>query len=171
MQEPATSISHYHSPLGLIAITAGKDAIYSVLFIGKDPVQTGAATQAAETSPVESALALECRRQLEEYFAGKRKSFDLPLHFSGSSFQNRVWYQLQQIPFGSTISYLQLAKNLGDVKSIRAAGSANGKNLFAVIVPCHRVVGSNSDLVGYAGGLWRKRWLLQHESNQHAIAF
>ncbi|WP_291911572.1 methylated-DNA--[protein]-cysteine S-methyltransferase [Chitinophaga sp. CB10] len=108
-------------------------------------------------------LLLECAQQLFEYFAGDRKSFDLPLSQPGSEFQHRVWDQLLKIPYGQTITYLQLAKRINNVKSIRAVGTTNGKNAIAIIVPCHRVVGANGVLTGYAGGLWRKRWLLDHE--------
>jgi len=93
----------------------------------------------------------------------KRKNFNIPIHQPGTDFQQRVWGELLQIPFGKTISYLELASNLGDAKAIRAVAAANGKNKIAIIVPCHRVIGSDKTLVGYSGGLWRKKWLLQYE--------
>ncbi|WP_459210405.1 methylated-DNA--[protein]-cysteine S-methyltransferase [Aquimarina rhabdastrellae] len=102
--------------------------------------------------------------QLEEYFEGKRVDFDLKLNPQGTEFQKKVWEQLLTIPYGKTNSYLDIAKQLGDVKSIRAAASANGKNPLWIIVPCHRVIGSDGSLTGYAGGLWRKKWLLDHEN-------
>jgi len=102
--------------------------------------------------------------QFQEYFAGERKTFDLKLNPEGTSFQQRVWKALQEIPFGKTVSYLELSKTLGDVKAIRAVAAANGKNPLWIVVPCHRVIGSNGDLIGYAGGLHRKKWLLEHES-------
>jgi methylated-DNA-[protein]-cysteine S-methyltransferase len=105
--------------------------------------------------------------QLDEYFEGKRKDFDLPLGQAGSAFQMNVWDHLTKIPYGKTISYLQLSKQIGDVKAIRAIAAANGKNNLAIVVPCHRVIGSNATLVGYAGGLWRKKWLLEHELKVH----
>jgi methylated-DNA-[protein]-cysteine S-methyltransferase len=105
-----------------------------------------------------------CLEQLMEYFQGLRRSFDLPVHQSGTEFQQRVWGELIGIPYGRTISYMELAKRLGDPKAIRAAASTNGKNQMAIVVPCHRVIGSNNDLVGYGGGLWRKKWLLDHEN-------
>ncbi|SHL12223.1 methylated-DNA-[protein]-cysteine S-methyltransferase [Chitinophaga jiangningensis] len=108
-------------------------------------------------------LLLECAQQLFEYFAGDRREFDLPISQHGSTFQHTVWNQLVKIPYGHTITYLQLAKRINNVKSIRAVGTTNGKNALAIIVPCHRVVGANGVLTGYAGGLWRKRWLLDHE--------
>lgn len=105
----------------------------------------------------------ETVQQLTEYFEGKRTEFDLKLNPQGTDFQKRVWEELQKIPYGKSISYLDLAKRLGDAKSIRAAASANGKNPLWIVVPCHRVIGSDGSLTGYAGGLWRKKWLLEHE--------
>lgn len=102
--------------------------------------------------------------QLKEYFEGKRQSFDLNLDPEGTEFQKKVWEALREIPYGKTLSYLELAKKLGDPKAIRAVASANGRNPLWVVVPCHRVIGSKGDLVGYAGGLHRKQWLLRHES-------
>ena len=102
--------------------------------------------------------------QFQEYFEGKRQNFTLKLNPEGTDFQKKVWNKLQSIPFGKTISYLELSKQLGDVKAIRAVAAANGKNPLWIVVPCHRVIGSNGDLVGYAGGLPRKKWLLEHES-------
>lgn len=110
----------------------------------------------------------KCAVQLNEYFEGKRKDFDLPLNQPGSPFQQNVWSHLLKIPYGKTISYLQLAKQIGDVKAIRAIAATNGKNNIAIIVPCHRVIGSDATLVGYAGGLWRKKWLLEHEAKVHS---
>ena len=107
---------------------------------------------------------LDCVIQLKEYFNETRKNFDLKLNVEGTVFQKKVWKTLETIPFGKTISYLQLSKQLGDVKAIRAAASANGKNPLWIIVPCHRVIGSDGSLTGYAGGLHRKQWLLNHES-------
>ena len=102
--------------------------------------------------------------QFTEYFEGKRQIFDLKLNPQGTDFQKRVWDALLKIPFGKTTSYLDLSKTLGDVKAIRAVAAANGKNPLWIIVPCHRVIGSNGDLIGYAGGLHRKKWLLDHEN-------
>ena len=107
-------------------------------------------------------------QQLEEYFNGQRKTFDLPLLQKGTDFQAKVWAMLYEIPYGKIISYTQLTKQYGDLKAIRAVAAANGKNKLAIIVPCHRVIGSNNSLTGYAGGLWRKQWLLQHEAKHHA---
>ena len=102
--------------------------------------------------------------QFKEYFEGTRTQFDLLLNPFGTDFQKKVWNALLEIPYGKTISYLELSKRLGDVKAIRAVAAANGKNPLWIVVPCHRVIGSNGDLVGYAGGLHRKKWLLEHES-------
>lgn len=102
--------------------------------------------------------------QFQEYFNGKRTSFDIVLNPQGTDFQKRVWNALVKIPYGKTVSYLELSKTLGDVKAIRAVAAANGKNPLWIVVPCHRVIGSNGDLTGYASGLHRKKWLLEHES-------
>lgn len=102
--------------------------------------------------------------QIREYFEGTRQTFDLELNPEGTDFQKKVWRALSEIPFGKTTSYLQLSKNLGDAKAIRAVASANGRNPLWIIVPCHRVIGSDGSLTGYAGGLHRKQWLLEHES-------
>ena len=106
----------------------------------------------------------DCVIQLNEYFAGDRTLFDLKLNPEGTTFQKQVWNALQTIPYGKTLSYLELSKQLGDVKAIRAVANANGKNTLWIIVPCHRVIGSDGSLTGYAGGLHRKQWLLEHES-------
>jgi methylated-DNA-[protein]-cysteine S-methyltransferase len=151
--------TYFQSPLGTIEITGSHGVIFSVSFLDeqqKTPVKTPASLK-------------ECVKQLEEYFSGKRKKFELQLQPNGTPFQRHVWDELLKIPFGKTISYLQLAHQLGDEKSIRAAASANGKNPIGIIIPCHRVIGTNSDLVGYAGGLWRKQWLLDHESGQQSL--
>lgn len=102
--------------------------------------------------------------ELQEYFDGKRDVFTFAMNPSGTEFQKSVWKELLQIPFGKTVSYLDLSKKLGDVKAIRAVASANGKNPLWIAVPCHRVIGSDGSLTGYAGGLWRKKWLLEHEA-------
>ena len=107
---------------------------------------------------------INCIEQLIQYFNGERRVFDFPLNQEGTEFQKRVWNELLGIPYGKTISYLELSRRLGDPKAIRAAASANGKNSISIVVPCHRVIGSKNDLVGYAGGLKRKKWLLDLES-------
>ena len=109
--------------------------------------------------------------QLKDYFSGIRTDFNFKLNPKGTDFQQKVWQELGNIPFGKTISYLDLAKKLGDPKVIRAAASANGKNPLWIVVPCHRVIGTDGSLTGYAGGLWRKKWLLEHENptNQQSL--
>ncbi len=143
--------TYFHSPIGIIEISASDDGITSVLF-----------TESEDTSSPNSLTELAVN-QLQEYFSVSRKVFDLPLAPHGTDFQKRVWGELQTIPFGKTTSYLAMAKQLGDEKVIRAAASANGKNPIAIIIPCHRVIGTDGSLTGYAGGLWRKEWLLKHE--------
>ena len=111
-----------------------------------------------------SPIIKKCIKQPDQYFAGKRKNFDLRLTFSGSAFQRQVWNELMNIPYGKHISYMTLSKKIENVKAIRAVGTANGSNKICIVVPCHRVIGSNGDLVGYGGDLWRKKWLLDHEA-------
>nr|WP_252187792.1 methylated-DNA--[protein]-cysteine S-methyltransferase [Anaeromonas frigoriresistens] len=105
----------------------------------------------------------EAKKQLRDYFDGKRKAFDLPLKINGTEFQNKVWVELTKIPYGETQSYKDIAIWIGNKNASRAIGNANNKNKIAIIIPCHRVVGSNGKLIGYEGGLWRKKWLLEHE--------
>jgi methylated-DNA-[protein]-cysteine S-methyltransferase len=109
--------------------------------------------------------------QLNEYFEGRRSNFTFKLNPFGTEFQKKVWQALLEIPFGKTMSYLELSKKLGDVKAIRAVASANGKNPLWIVIPCHRVIGTDGSLTGYACGLWRKKWLLEHESpsNQESL--
>ena len=107
---------------------------------------------------------IEVVKELNEYFEGKRTEFSFQLNPKGTDFQKRVWKALLTIPHGKTISYLDLSKQLGDVKAIRAVASANGKNPLWIVIPCHRVIGIDGSLTGYAGGLWRKKWLLDHEN-------
>ena len=148
--------TYYHSPIGLLRITGTEHFISEVSFL--DTVQKHA-THQRQLPP----LLIHCLEQLIQYFNGQRRQFDLPLNQPGTAFQQEVWNLLTQIPFGKTISYLELARRTGDTKATRAVANANGKNHIAIIVPCHRVIGANQDLVGYAGGLWRKKWLLEHE--------
>lgn len=145
--------SYYQSPIGLIEIKSIDEKICSVLFTETE----------SEPSYHNSLINAECIKQLKEYFVGTRSVFDLPIIQDGTLFQKQVWNSLLTIPYGTTISYGQLAKQIGDVKSVRAVGTTNGKNKIAIIVPCHRVIGSDGSLTGYAGELWRKEWLLKHE--------
>lgn len=154
MSDPITT--YYHSPLGVLRISGNEQYISEIHFFDKTEVHE---PRHRHLPPV----MVHCIEQLIQYFNGALRQFDLPIHQEGTAFQQDVWNQLMTIPFGKTISYLDLARQLGDPKAIRAAASANGKNQIAIIVPCHRVIGSNRSLVGYAGGLWRKKWLLEHE--------
>ena len=141
-----------NSPVGIIEICGSERGIRSILFI-----ESG-----TETSEVPDCLA-KCVNQLREYFSGTRKHFDLTLDPRGTDFQLKVWEKLCQIPFGTTISYLDLARLTGSESNTRAVGNANGKNKINIVVPCHRVIGSNGKLTGYGGGLWRKEILLKLE--------
>lgn len=152
----STFISYLQTPIGELEIIADENSVLSVTFND---------VKSEKTNVNENEISIKCKQQLQEYFNESRKIFELTLNFNGTDFQNKVWTELQNISIGKTISYLQLAKNLGDAKCIRAAASANGKNPFAIIVPCHRVIGKDGSLTGYAGGLWRKQWLLEHENN------
>ncbi|MBI5729667.1 MAG: methylated-DNA--[protein]-cysteine S-methyltransferase [Ignavibacteriales bacterium] len=105
----------------------------------------------------------KCVEQLDEYFKGERKIFDLRLEPERTGFQKRVWDELLKIPYGETRSYMEITKLLGDPKAIRAVANANGQNKISIIIPCHRVIGSDGSLTGYGGGLWRKKWFLDHE--------
>jgi len=149
--------AYYHSPVGLLKLQCSDKFIKSVSFSEAE----------GEMDNDDHKLLQGCMKQLDEYFAGKRKIFTLSLNQDGTEFQTRIWALLYQIPYGKTISYHQLAKQYGDLKAIRAVASANGKNNLAIIVPCHRVIGSDQSLVGYGGGLWRKKWLLDHEAKHH----
>ncbi len=163
MQATELYYSYYESPVGLLKIGATEQYIAELSFV--DNTQ-----QMAHGEPGVCDIIHTCTEQLIEFFKGRRKQFDLPIHQEGTEFQKRVWNKLLDIPFGKTISYLDLAKKLGDPKVIRAAATTNGKNKIAIIVPCHRVIGTDKSLVGFSGGLWRKKWLLQHEFRlQHGI--
>ena len=151
----AEDVAYYQSPLGIILLKANKEAITVVSFQDAEPVSIIFSN---------SSLLQNAVQQLDEYFRGARSCFELPLAPAGTDFQQSVWKELVQLSFGTTITYLQLAKRLGNVKSIRAAASANGKNPLAIIIPCHRVIGADGKLTGYAGGLHRKQWLLEHEA-------
>jgi methylated-DNA-[protein]-cysteine S-methyltransferase len=146
--------TYYQSPLGWIEIQASHDAIRSVVFCNE--------RKNGESNDLE--ILTECVRQLDEYFNGQRTVFDLPVKQEGTRFRQSVWNALTDIPFGKTVSYGDVAKMLNHPKSVRAVGAANGKNKVWLIVPCHRVIGANGSLTGYAGGVERKKWLLDHEA-------
>ena len=141
------------TPLGMTTIKGDENGI-AIISIA----------DGGEISKVIPSVLQEAVAQLQDYFDGQRTHFDLTLNLAGTEFQQKVWKGLCEIPFGKTMSYLELAKQLGDVKAIRAVASANGKNPLWIVVPCHRVIGTDGSLTGYAGGLWRKKWLLEHEN-------
>ncbi len=149
----------FKSPIGRILVTSENEAICEVSFIEENRT-----IAEKVTTQVDVAVEVECVQQLSAYFFQKRKEFSFPFAQSGTDFQQRVWNELENIPYGHTISYLQLSQRLGNIKAIRAAASANGKNNLAIIIPCHRVIGTNGSLTGYASGIWRKKWLLEHEA-------
>lgn len=154
------------SPTGRLLLAADEGGLRMVSFAdGRTPAH-------AEASWKKGGVALrEPVRQLRAFFAGDLQRFDLPLAPEGTEFQRRVWHELQQIPYGETISYGELARRVGNPAASRAVGLANGSNPIAIIIPCHRVIGSNGKLTGYGGGLENKRWLLDFERNQLRLAF
>jgi len=142
------------SPLGITKIVGDENGIIAVSILNSEENISDIIPEALQ----------DCVHQLQDYFEGSRKKFSLKLNPQGTGFQNRVWKELATIPYGKTISYLELSRQLGDIKAIRAVANANGKNQLWIIIPCHRVIGSDGSLTGYAGGLHRKQWLLEHES-------
>lgn len=146
------------TPVGNISIEASSEAIRAVLFVKNADMEAIPVSKKSDHPLIQ-----QCIDQLNEYFEGSRKTFNIPLQQEGTPFQQKVWAQLLNIGYGKTISYLTLSKQIGDTKAIRAVGTTNGKNQIAIIVPCHRVIGSDGSLTGYAGELWRKKWLLDHE--------
>lgn len=145
--------SFFISPVGLIKIVADDEFILQIKYLG---------TEAPEES-VDNKLTLECKQQLREYFAGKRKEFCLPLCFRGTDFQNRVWASLQNISYGIVKNYQDIAISINNKKAVRAVGGAIHNNPYFIVIPCHRVIGKNGDLVGFACGLDVKSYLLNFE--------
>lgn len=154
---------YYQSPVGLLTININDGMINEIIFTDSEN-EIKAGENKDDPDEKSKSVIKKCQLQFDEYFSGKRFHFDLPVHQVGTPFQERVWNELVKIPFGKTISYLQLSQRIGNVKSIRAVGTANGRNNLSIVVPCHRVIGSDGSLTGYAGGLWRKQWLLEHEN-------
>lgn len=150
-------VSKYLSEIGPMEIQGTEKAIESLLF--KDPVSLS-------TEPVPPLFG-ELKIQLDEYFSGNRRRFDLPLSASGTDFQKKVWKELLRVPFGRTLSYKELAARLGDIRSVRAVAAAVGRNPMMILIPCHRIIGSDGSLTGYAGGLDRKQFLLELEQGIH----
>ena len=148
---------NFESPLGILIIKSDGQAVTEISF-------------SEEVQEIQNSCAVleSCRQQLNDYFAGKLISFDLPLNPEGTEFQQKVWAELLKIPYGETLTYMELSVRLGDVKAIRAVGTANGRNPIAIIIPCHRVIGAGNKLTGYAGGIWRKKALLELEM-KHSV--
>ena len=143
---------YLETPLGTVEIKASQKGIIQIIFSG------------AEKSTIKpSEITDDCKKQLKEYFEGKRKTFDLPLNPQGTAFQKSIWASLEKIPFGRVLSYRDIADMISNRKAVRAVGAANGRNPIGIIIPCHRVIGSDGSLTGYAGGIERKLWLLKHE--------
>jgi O-6-methylguanine DNA methyltransferase len=149
-------VSYLVSPLDYIEIQAIKDKIINIEF-----------TEEKRFEDNTNDIIDLAKKQLIEYFKGERMKFDLPLHIAGTKFQERVWLELVKIPYGQTLSYGDIAKNIDNPKASRAVGNANNKNKISIVIPCHRVIGSNGKLVGFGGGVWRKEWLLEHENKHH----
>lgn len=145
--------AYVKTPLGTARIIGNENGIAEISILSE-----------GEFSEELPSVLKESVKQLNEYFAGKRTDFNFKLNPKGTEFQQRVWQELLKIPFGKTVSYMDITKKIGDVKAIRAVASANGKNPLWIVVPCHRVIGTDGSLTGYAGGLWRKKWLLEHEN-------
>jgi len=146
--------TYYKTPIGTAKIMGNEDGIFSVTVLDEN----------IDFPKVIPESLKSCVYQLEEYFEGKRFIFDLKLNPQGTHFQRNVWKELRKIPYAKTTTYLNQSKAMGNVKAIRAVASANGKNPIWIIIPCHRVIGSDGSLTGYAGGIWRKKWLLEHEN-------
>ncbi|OIN60955.1 methylated-DNA--[protein]-cysteine S-methyltransferase [Arsenicibacter rosenii] len=163
MKQP-TFLTAFRSPLGTVRIAGDEHGVSAISCQDQDNPDALPEPQALLPAPV-----WEAATQLQAYFAGQRQSFDFRMNPQGTAFQQRVWQLLLTVPYGQTRSYLSLSRELGDEKAIRAVAAANGKNPLWIVVPCHRIIGSDGKLVGYAGGLWRKKWLLEHEQNQRQM--
>ena len=145
--------TYYKTPIGTAKIVGDENGIQSISVLDEK----------VETSMKIPVELKDCVSQLDEYFAGERTEFNLKLNPQGTDFQQRVWKELGKVSYGKARTYLEQSKQLGDVKAIRAVASANGKNPIWIVIPCHRIIGSDGSLTGYAGGIWRKKWLLEHE--------
>lgn len=150
---------YYPSPIGLLEIIGTANSIKAINFVEGEEEE-----QPVDRTDLPAAVAA-CLAQLDEYFKGERRDFSLNLTPEGTAFQQAVWQQLMAVPYGQTASYLDIARRVGNEKAVRAVGAANGQNPIVIVVPCHRIVGSNGQLTGYGGGLWRKDWLLKHEKS------
>jgi methylated-DNA-[protein]-cysteine S-methyltransferase len=150
---------HHRTPLGIAKITEEDNFITVISILDEEVVVDEPQTEALKKAV----------QQLDEYFAGERKTFDLQIKQAGTDFQQEVWQELSKIDYGNTITYGQQSNNMNSPLAIRAIAAANGKNNLWVVVPCHRVIGADGSLTGYAGGLWRKQWLLEHEAKTLGI--
>lgn len=146
----------YASPIGIIEIAGSEHFIASVLFAEQEEIKNLPTNDTPQ-------LLLNCYTELDEYFKGQRKEFSVLYKLEGTMFQTSVWQALTMVPYGKTASYKEIAQQIANEKAVRAVGMTNSKNVISIIVPCHRVIGQNGKLTGYAGGLWRKQWLLEHE--------
>ncbi|MGB1269027.1 MAG: methylated-DNA--[protein]-cysteine S-methyltransferase [Flavobacteriaceae bacterium] len=153
MIRTSLEIAYIKTPLGVCKICGSVEGISEISILDEE-------IRLSDDVPI---ALQDCAIQLQEYFEGNRKEFQMKFNLKGTDFQKEVWHSLLNIPFGSTTTYLKQSRLLGDEKAIRAVASANGKNPIGIILPCHRVVGSDGSLTGYAGGIWRKKWLLEHE--------
>lgn len=151
-----TVYDEMNSPVGTLTLIASKEGLHAILW-DTDPKVKGLSQSKNEKTITET------KKQLNEYFQGSRKTFNLPLVLNGTDFQIQAWKQLQKIPYGTTISYGQQAERIGNKNKARAAGMANGQNPISIVIPCHRVIGSNGTLTGFGGGIASKEWLLKHE--------
>ncbi|MBS1751201.1 MAG: methylated-DNA--[protein]-cysteine S-methyltransferase [Bacteroidetes bacterium] len=163
MSDPSLYTTYYESQLGVLEIQYDDEGVHAILFANAFKGPKPDPGQIIITSP-ENQTIKTCIAQLREYFEGKRKNFDFSFSQKGTDFQLNVWNALLDIPYGKTISYMELSKRIGNAKAIRAVGTTNGKNRLSIVVPCHRVIGTNGNLIGYGGELWRKKWLLEHEA-------
>ncbi|MDU1539710.1 Methylated-DNA--protein-cysteine methyltransferase%2C constitutive [uncultured Clostridium sp.] len=143
---------YYDSPIGILEISTTEEELISILYVDEKRENTE-----------QPKILKEVIKQIQEYFNGERKEFDIKFKLKGTEFQEKVWNALTHIPYGETVSYKYIATKIGNEKAVRAVGNTNGRNVINIVVPCHRVIGSNKSLTGYGGGLDRKLWLLQHE--------
>ena len=143
---------YYDSPIGILEISTTEEELISILYVDEKRENTE-----------QPKILKEVIKQIQEYFNGDRKEFDIKFKLKGTEFQEKVWNALTHIPYGETVSYKYIATKIGNEKAVRAVGNTNGRNIINIVVPCHRVIGSNKSLTGYGGGLDRKLWLLQHE--------
>jgi methylated-DNA-[protein]-cysteine S-methyltransferase len=150
-------LTYYQSPIGVVEIVGSREHIVAVNFVDQ-----------ARTGDIDlPACIQDCANQIDEYFKGNLKKFSLKLQMQGTDFQKTVWRQLTKVAYGQTASYGEIAAAIGKPSASRAVGHANGRNPIAIIVPCHRIIGTDGSLTGYGGGLWRKEWLLHHERDKH----